>query len=207
MRHNVLTAALLLALAPAAQAATCSPSPAVAVQNYPGAARIQYGNNLAMPAGKSVEAEGQRVVIYGTLLDKNCVPVSDAAIELWQVDPFGKWILATKADLVTPNPVFTGAGRTRSDNAGQFHFVTLFPAALSKRAPHFNLRITMRGEKPFTTVLYFAEDGRNASDGVFKSMSVERRKQASMQVNEAGEAGLGARAEIVLPYATRYRGF
>lgn len=194
-----------LLLAPTAHAASCAATPGMAVQNYPGFARIQNGNNLVMPAGKAVEAEGQRVVIRGQLVDTNCVPVSDAQIELWQVDPFGKWMLATPADLVTPNPVFAGAGRTSTDNTGQFHFVTLFPAALKGRAPHFDVRVSVRGQKPFTTVLYFADDGRNATDTSYKRLKPDAQRAVSMQVNEAGDAGLNASVKLVTPFAQKYR--
>lgn len=206
MRRSLLLAGMALMFAPIAQAA-CVPTPSVPVQNYPGFARIQNGNNLAMPTGKAVEAEGQRVVIYGTLVDVNCVPVSDAQIELWQVDPFGKWMLATRADLVTPNPTFAGAGRTSTNNAGQFHFITLFPAALKGRAPHFDIRISVRDQKPITTALYFADDGRNAADANFKRLKPEGQRSVSMQVDEAGAEGLQARADLVLPFKQAYRGY
>lgn len=194
-------------LSPAAMAASCPPTPTIAVQNYPGAARIQNGNDMQTPAGKAVPADGQRVVIYGQLLDTACIPVSDAQIELWQVDPFGKWRMATNADLATPNPVFAGAGRTRTDNNGRFYFITLFPAAAEKRAPHFNLRIGVRGQKPFTTALYFADDGRNATDAFFKRLTPAQRASVTMQVNEAGEAGLQATTQLVTPFKVKYRGY
>lgn len=210
----------LLLLAPA-HAAVCSPTPSLQVWNYPGASRIPKNNDLVMPAGKALAAEGQQVVIYGQLLDPRCIPITDAVIELWQVDPYGQWLLATPGDLVSPNAIFAGAGRARSDSNGRFHFITLFPAAtkerirvyskgrssvvVRERAPHFDLRITVPGQKPFTTALYFADDGRNARDFVLQRIKPEQRARVSMQVNEAGKAGLGAAATIVLPYKARYR--
>lgn len=208
MRNTFLmTALVILGFAAPAVAASCTATPRMAVQNYPGAKNIPNGNNLTMPPGKAVAAEGQRVVIYGTLLDTNCVPVSDAVIELWQVDPFGKWFLATREDLVNPNPVFAGAGRTRTANDGGFHFITLFPAASKNRAPHFDMRVYVRGQKPFDTALYFADDGRNAKDPLFSRLAGAGKQQVSMQVNEAGALGLGARATLVLPYKQTYRGY
>lgn len=206
-RRNFAMFVVSMLLASAAQAASCSPTPSMAVQNYPGFANIQNSNNLTMPSGKAVEAQGQRVVIYGQLLDTACVPVSDAQIELWQIDPFGKWLLATREDLVNPNAVFTGAARTSTDNDGRFHFITLFPAAGKGRAPHFDVRVSVRGEKPFATALYFADDGRNAADPQFKRLSADGRQRVSMQVNEAGAAGLGAAATIVTPFKADYRGY
>lgn len=207
MWRNLTLALLSGLMAHGAQAANCTPTPSMAVQNYPGFANIPNGNNLMLPAGKAVEAEGQRVVIYGQLLDAHCVPVSDAQIELWQVDPFGKWMLATREDLVNPNPVFAGAGRTSTDNGGRFHFITLFPAAIKGRAPHYDIRVSVRDQKPFTTALYFADDGRNTADAQYSRVAAVSRQYLTMQVNEAGAAGLGAAATIVLPFSVPYRGY
>jgi protocatechuate 3,4-dioxygenase beta subunit len=204
LRNFALILALLLA--PSAYAASCTPSPSIATQNYPGFRNIPNGNNLLKPAGKAVESTGQRVVIYGTLFDRQCVPVADALVELWQVDPFGKWMLANREDLVNPNPVFAGAGRTYTDESGRFYFVTAFPAAVGKRAPHFDLRIAVRDQKDFSTVLYFADDGRNAKDGYYAKLGGDARQKASLQVNE-GRDGLSAAATIVLPYKVPYRGY
>lgn len=207
MRRKVAVVLVALALSSPAMAAECSPTPAMAVQNYPGFSRIPNGNDLTMAAGKAEPASGQRVVIYGQLLDTRCIPISDAQIELWQVDPFGKWILATREDLVNPNPLFVGAGRTSTDNDGRFEFITLFPAAVNKRAPHYSIRISHRDQKPFTTALYFADDGRNLADASYKRLSAEGRRKVSMQVNEAGPAGLGAAITLVAPYKQRYRSY
>ena len=210
MQPRNLIAALLLALAAApALAASCSPTPPLPVQHYPGVDNITPGNNLRMPAGKAEEStDGQRVVLYGTLLDNNCVPIADARVELWQVDPFGKYMLATPEDQVSARPVFAGTGRTYTGNDGSFRFITSFPGVADKRAPHFDLRISLPGQKDFTTALYFAEDGRNAKDPVLaKLKQPEDRRKLNMQVNEAGAAGLGAAITLVMPYKVNYRGY
>lgn len=201
---GVLWATLLCGLlaAPVAQAA-CMPTPPLATLNYPGYANIQNSNNLLQPAGKPLAAEGQRVMIRGRVLDSNCMPVPDVQVELWQVDPFGKWMLATGEDLVNPNPVFAGAGRAHTLNDGSFAFYTAFPAALPKRAPHFNLRVTVRDRKPFDTVLFFADDGRNASDPVYTKLKPEGRAAVSLQVNE-GANGLMGDTTLVLPFKASY---
>ncbi|MEK6734747.1 MAG: hypothetical protein AABY27_06575, partial [Pseudomonadota bacterium] len=83
-------------------------------------------NNLARPANDGFyEAEGERIYIYGRILDTHCVPVSDAKIYIWQANKEGyiqykiknsndrhhnqKWI----------DPNFEGTGITNSDNLGR----------------------------------------------------------------------------------------
>lgn len=206
MQRSLLITLMLLAAAPAAMARDCSPTPAIATQNYPGFARIQNSNNLLLPAGKAVIAEGQRVTIVGRLLDNGCIPISDAQIELWQVDPFGKWMLATPADLASPTAVFAGAGRTSTDNGGSFVFTTAFPAAVGKRAPNYNLRIRVRDQKPFDTVLYMGGDGRNGGDAVYSKLSLEGRQKVGLQVGES-PAGLVGTTTLVVPFKVKYRGY
>ena len=190
-----------------AWADTCSPTPAMHAPHYPGAPNIPNSNNLRMPAGKAVAAEGQQVLLNGTILDAKCVPVMNARVELWQVDPFGKRMLATREDLVNAVPVFTGAGRTYSNNAGQFYFTTIFPAADGKSAPHFNLRIVVDGQKPFTTQLYFAGDARNAEDRAFSKLPADKQRSVSVTVRPQENGDLAVSTTLVMPFTQRYRGY
>jgi protocatechuate 3,4-dioxygenase beta subunit len=195
-----LLAVVTLFASASAYAANCTPTPVIATQNYPGYARIQNSNNLLQPAGKALVAEGQRVTVFGRLVDARCMPIGEAQIEIWQVDPFGRWLLATGGDLASPNAVFAGAGRTYTDQNGNFSFITAFPGALKGRAPHFNIRVRASDEKPFDTVLYFADDGRNAKDPAFAR---QRGNAPVLQVNETPQ-GLQGRTQLVVPFKARY---
>lgn len=193
-------------MASASLAADCSPTPRLPTQNYPGALAILPGNNLLLPAGKSIPAPGQKLTLQGRLLDNRCVPVMGAVVELWQVDPFGKWILATPADRVTPAATFAGAGRATTDNGGLFEFVTAFPAALPKRAPNLNLKIHLDGVPDFSTVLYFGGDARNASDATYASLPAVGRERVTLRMSGAGD-GLVGSIDLVLPARVPYRTF
>ncbi|MFM9890818.1 MAG: hypothetical protein ACKVOE_09325 [Rickettsiales bacterium] len=193
-------------LAPASWAADCAPTPRLLTQNYPGASGMLPGNNLLIPAGKSIPAPGQKLTLQGRLLDSNCVPVAGAVIELWQVNPFGKWILATPADRVTPNATFAGAGRATTDNDGQFIFVTAFPAALAKRAPNLNIKINLHGVSDFATVLYFGGDSRNASDTLYTSLPARDRSRVTLTMSQPADGdGLIGSIDLVLPSRAPYR--
>jgi protocatechuate 3,4-dioxygenase beta subunit len=210
-RHYVLFSLAAALVMPAwAQAADCVASPRLEIHNYPGASHIANGNNLMLPAGKSVVARGQELVIEGVVLDNHCVPVADAMVELWQVDPFGKWSLANADDLANPNPVFAGAGRTSSDNLGHFNFITAFPAEIKNHSPHLHLKIRVRGQKDFYTMLWFADDVRNADDAVYKKLSLEARARATLSMRPLAtdvNGGFTGNARIVLPYKAKYRGY
>jgi len=206
MQLKYLPFVLLFAVSAQAQELNrCRPTPPLAVVNYPGAEKIPHGNNLVLPAGKSIEAEGQKLIIMGRLLDNRCMPIKDGQIEIWQADPFGKWFLATRADLATPNPVFAGAGRAYSSNSGEFVFTTLFPAAMAKRAPFINMKIRVRGMKEFNTTLFFANDGRNATDQVYSRLKPDIQRGVTVNMHPiSGENGYAATLDVVLPEKVRY---
>ncbi len=191
----------------------CTPTASIATSNYPGAALIPTINYLQLPAGKAVEAPGQKILLTGQILDEACVPVSGAVVEIWQNDPYGRWILANAEDLVSVKPVFNGAGRTATDNQGIFHFITLFPAPLSDkrsktvRAPNFNIKIVAEGVKPFSTVLYFADDRHNENDPIFKKLSMSARQSVSIPVDDGSPDFLNGKFTLVLPAKTPYRGY
>lgn len=193
----------------------CMRTPSISTSNYPGFNSIMSNNKLALPAGKSVLAEGQPVYFYARVLDERCVPVEDAKIELWHANPYGKYRYANKAALATPNEIFAGAGRTYSNNLGEFMFLTVYPGPYSysgrtdsgsrytiRRAPHFNIRVTHPDFKTFNTNLFFENDGRNYDDQKFKSLRGLEQGRVSMSVEPRSNDfndGVIAVIDIVIP--------
>lgn len=183
----------------------CVPTHALPPANYPGAELIPPGNNLVMPAGKSVEADGQKLLLTGRVLDNQCLPIKNATIEIWQANPFGRYVLATRADLATPAPTFAGAGRGYTSNMGEFIFTTLFPSAIDKRAPFIGVKVKAPDMKPFTTQIFFANDGRNASDIVYSKLKSDAARSITVAMQPLNNAGgyIGT-IDIVLPEKAKY---
>ena len=201
----MLLPTLAMSVSPALPNAKCIATAAIATRNYPGADAIPTTNSLTLPAGKAVEAEGQKVIISGYILDSACVPVPNAQIELWQNDPHGRWLLATKGDLVSAGPVFAGAGRTVTSNDGKFYFVTLFPAQVDGQAPNLNIRIKAPDLKEFSTVLYFAGDQRNLNDKFFKKLSPPAQESIGIRMSQQADGTLLGKIKIALPGKIPYR--
>jgi len=203
--HRVAALLLMACASNAFAADRCVPTPKLATRNYPGAEAVVPGNNLLLPAGKSIPAEGQKVIIAGQVRDKHCLPVPDAVVELWQVDPFGRLLLAGPDELATPNPVFAGAGRTTTDKNGQFVFTTAFPAAAAKRAPHVNIKILAPEMNDFSTALFFGGDQRNASDAVYKSLKPAGRDAVTLHMATNADGDMVGATTIVLSGEAPYR--
>jgi protocatechuate 3,4-dioxygenase, beta subunit len=100
--------------------ADCKATPEIvgAGSDYPGKERIVPSNKPALPAGKSIFGKGELVFLSGRVFDRNCVPVSDAVIELWQTNAYGNYIYPNSAARSNPYPLFAGSGRAVTDNLG-----------------------------------------------------------------------------------------
>jgi protocatechuate 3,4-dioxygenase, beta subunit len=185
--------------APMAMAApSCKPSAFFKAHDYPGAAKIPTSNNLILPAGKAVAADGQPLIIQGRVRDKNCAPVAEAIVELWQSNPYGKLVLAERRDLATPNATFAGAGRTYTNGDGEFTFITAFPAPSRYTTPIVNLTIKADPIKTYTSALFFSNDERNAKDAAYKKLSDKVRSDATITMSEGQAGSLIGTVDIVL---------
>ncbi len=206
----------LLLLVPAVASAQvappqmCAASPRIPTMSYPGARSIPTSNDLTRYSGKSVAAEGQRLLVQLRLRDTRCVPIQGAIVELWQVNPFGNFRIIGASEKANPNAVFSGAGRTYSDNNGGAQFITLFPAALKNQAPRIHVRIKAPNMPVYDTTLYFENDVRNTNDAAYKRLSADARRGVELKmepwVNDPNAGFIGA-TEIILPGKARYRSY
>ena len=122
-------------------------------------------------------AAGHAVTLTGTIIDGDGNPVTDAAVELWQADP-------------PADEHFPAFGRSRTDDAGRFHFKTLRPGPVpgrgnAQQAPHFAITIFARGLlKALTTRAYFAGEPLNETDPLLSSIEDPRRRASLIAQSE-----------------------
>lgn len=117
-------------------------------------------NNLLRKPGQEPMFCGERIVVHGRVLDKNCVPIPDAKIELWQVDCNGKYPYeplknAIDHSLVQANDAmtFVGNGTATTNNNGEFYFVTVYPRSVHDISPHLNVRVSHHKIGDLQTIL------------------------------------------------------
>jgi protocatechuate 3,4-dioxygenase alpha subunit len=114
-------------------------------------------------------AEGERIVLTGTLFDGGGNTIADAAVEIWQTSP-------------AASETFHGFGRCRTDGTGSFRFTTLKPGAVAglgnaQQAPHVAVSIFARGLlKALTTRLYFQDEPLNETDPVLSLIDSDARR-------------------------------
>lgn len=187
--------------------AKCTATPIIRkLSHYPGRNGVVSSNNLVLPTGKSVAPSGQVVLLSGRLLDKNCVPISDAVVEIWQRDPEGRYITSSLNERSNPYPHFTGSGRSVTDNTGHFSFVTLYPGAF-EAAPAINVRISHSNFATVTTKIYFANDRRNPQDKLLGTLKPEQQQMLMGKVEQNDNGEISVQQDIILSGKNAYRKF
>ncbi|MFC7481109.1 protocatechuate 3,4-dioxygenase subunit beta [Luedemannella flava] len=130
-----------------------------------GADRIRPGDDdLTHALGG--EAQGQRIRVFGRVLDSDGRPVRDSLVEVWQANAAGRYRHAADNWDAPLDPHFTGVGRVLTDADGRYGFTTVKPGAYPWRNHHnawrpAHIHFSLFG-RAFTqrlvTQMYFPDD-------------------------------------------------
>ena len=91
------------------------------------AARFPATADLTKFAGG--EAQGQRIVVGGTVTDEDGRPVPRTMLEIWQANAAGRYHHPGDQHDAPIDPHFHGSGRVFTDEAGRYRVVTIYPGA------------------------------------------------------------------------------
>jgi protocatechuate 3,4-dioxygenase alpha subunit len=148
------------------------------------------------------ESDPRAIRISGVLLDGAGEPVPDGLVEIWQANAAGRY--AHAADERGEIPLedgFTGFGRSGTEDAGRFDFVTVKPGRVPwvdgrLQASHLVVGVFARGLlKRVATRMYFPdEEAANAEDPVLLGLEPEERETLVARPDGSG----GLRFDIVL---------
>jgi protocatechuate 3,4-dioxygenase, beta subunit len=120
---------------------------------------------------------GQRIILFGRVLDSAGQPVPHALIETWQVNGAGRYADPTDPGFFPLDANFTGAGRCITGEDGSFEFLTLRPAAYpGQRGGLYrpsHIHVSVFGPylaSRLITQCYFADDPLLQRDPIFQSV-------------------------------------
>jgi protocatechuate 3,4-dioxygenase alpha subunit len=148
-----------------------------------------YVLNVAPPKG---QIAGERIEIFGRVLDAAGRPVPDAMIEIWQANSAGRY--ASPADERSDIPLdadFRGFGRAATGEEGVYRFRTVKPGRVpapgnALQAPHIAIGVFARGVlKRLVTRLYFEGDPALAEDPILALVPEPRRH--TLLARQAGQ--------------------
>ena len=127
------------------------------------------------------ETVGERIRIEGRIFDGDRVPVTDAMVEIWQANAYGRYNHTADQSDAPLDPSFLGFGRSGTEEDGYYWFETIKPGPVSFdgerwQAAHICVTVFSRGLlNHVVTRLYFGDEPANAEDPVLMCVPDERR--------------------------------
>ena len=155
------------------------------------------------------EPIGERIIVWGSVVDEDGSPVRNTLIEIWQANAAGRYAHEVDRHDAPLDPNFTGRGRVLTDAAGRYRFVTIKPGAypvagldnvwrpshihLSLFGPSFLSRLV--------TQMYFPGDPLLPFDTIFNTAPEHSRRMMIASLDRAAtrsEWAVAYRFDIVL---------
>jgi protocatechuate 3,4-dioxygenase beta subunit len=108
---------------------------------------------------------GDRLLLSGTVSGRDCAPLANATVELWQADAAGEY----------DNRGYRLRGHVRTDANGRYRFETVVPGLYPGRTRHYHVKVIRPdGGRVLTTQLYFPDEPGNRRDGIFNAALLMR---------------------------------
>ena len=144
--------------------------------------KFSTSNNLVKKAGSFYSAVGEIIYVQGKVTDSFGLPIHDAIVEIWQTNSAGKYqtLLEPGSDLIDRN--FSMSGRTKTDNLGNYYFITIMPGHYLKRAPHINMNVYHEKFGKIETEMYFQGHPLNEKDYQYLSYNQDEQKALTAKV-------------------------
>jgi protocatechuate 3,4-dioxygenase alpha subunit len=150
----------------------------------------------------SAGTSGERVTIAGQVFDGDGKPVSDAILEIWQANSYGKYAHPADQQDKPVEASFSGFGRIPTDDEGKFRFTTIKPGQVPDldgklQAPHIVVSVFARGLlRRLVTRIYFPDEPANAAD--FALNLVEASRRETLIAKKAAGASGALKWDVVL---------
>jgi protocatechuate 3,4-dioxygenase, beta subunit len=116
--------------------------------------------------GTGPQAQGEVLVLNGTVADTDDQPIAGARVEIWQTDHQGIYAHPRDPNTGKRDTTFQFYGETTTTQTGAFAFRTIMPGGYGGRPRHIHAKITPPGGATLTTQLYFKDDADLKGDGI-----------------------------------------
>ena len=101
---------------------------------------------------------GTKLVITGYVLTRDCRPIARALLDFWQADDGGQY----------DNQGYRLRGHLFTDQDGFYRLETIVPGLYPGRTRHIHVKVQAPNRPILTTQLYFPDEARNRTDGIFQ---------------------------------------
>ena len=138
-----------------------------------------------LTAQHSGDPIGERILVYGRVLDDGGHPVPNALVEIWQANSAGRYRHRVDQHDAPLDPNFSGAGRVLTDADGRYQFRSIKPGAYpwgnhynAWRPCHIHLSLFGAGIlSRLVTQMYFPGDPLQKLDPIFNSIPDVRARE------------------------------
>jgi protocatechuate 3,4-dioxygenase, beta subunit len=138
----------------------------------------KWDNDLTKNARVNGEPIGERIKVFGKVMDEDGRGLPNILVEIWQANSAGRYVHKAEIHDAPLDPNFLGAGRLLTDNQGNYQFYTIKPGAYPW-GNHFNawrpnhIHFSVMGhqfEHRLVTQMYFPGDPLFEYDPIFQSV-------------------------------------
>jgi protocatechuate 3,4-dioxygenase beta subunit len=156
------------------------------------------------------QAQGERIIVAGRVLDEANRPVPHTMIEIWQANAAGRYDHPGDTHDAPLDPNFQGGGRVFTDAEGWYKFITIKPGAYPWRNHHNawrpnHIHYSLFGTgfaQRLITQMYFPGDPLLALDPIFLATPGQAARDRLVAAFDIGltkpEWALGYRFDFVL---------
>jgi protocatechuate 3,4-dioxygenase beta subunit len=116
------------------------------------------------------DSKGEKLIVSGLVLSRDCKPVANALVDFWHADESGEY----------DNKGFRYRGHQFTDSQGRYRLETILPAEYPGRSRHIHVNVAASGKRILTTQLYFPERLGHHRDGLYDAA-------LEMKMAKAGE--------------------
>ncbi len=133
---------------------------------YPIDEQADKDMDLTLIEGHSETAEGETILVRGSVFDTRGQPLEDLLIDIWQANHFGRYSHPKDNSAAPLDPNFQGWGLTKTNAEGRYGLKTIKPGAyripaadgFGQRCRHIHFKVSRPGFEDLTTQMYFAGD-------------------------------------------------
>ncbi|SDY49481.1 protocatechuate 3,4-dioxygenase, beta subunit [Modestobacter sp. DSM 44400] len=132
------------------------------------------------------EAQGQRIIVFGRVLDSDGRPVPNTLVEVWQANAAGRYRHVVDNWPAPLDPHFDGLGRVMTDGLGRYELTTIKPGAYPWGNHHnawrpAHIHFSLFGQafpQRLVTQMYFPGDPLFGQDPIFNAIPPSARHRA-----------------------------
>ena len=156
------------------------------------------------------QAQGERIIVAGRVLDEANRPIPHTMIEIWQANAAGRYDHPGDTHDAPLDPNFQGGGRVFTDAEGWYQFITIKPGAYPWRNHHNawrpnHIHYSLFGTgfaQRLITQMYFPGDPLLALDPIFQATPDKAAQDRLVAAFDIGltkpEWALGYRFDFIL---------